>query len=94
MWHGMDMQEVYADWADALQACSLGAIQYGIELAKTEQGREPPTQGQFLAMCKKYEPVETELKLEHRLTPEQLEKNKAKVAELMASLLKKQGVGA
>lgn len=94
MWHGMDIQEVYAAWADKLQSCSMGAIRHGIELAENEQSEKPPTQGQFLAMCRKYEPEEIELKLEHRLTPEQVEKNKARVTEIIAGLAKKQGVGA
>ena len=93
MWQGMDMQDVYADWADALQACSLGAIQFGIELAKLEPGNNPPTQGQFVAMCRKYEPVPNVHQIENRLTPEQLEKNRRRIAEISAALATKKATG-
>lgn len=83
------MQDVYADWADALQACSLGAIQFGIELAKLESSNNTPTQGQFVAMCRKYEPVPNVHQLENRLTPEQLEKNRKRIAEISAILAAK-----
>lgn len=89
MWQGMDMQEVYADWADALQGNSLGSIQHGIDVAKNEIAEKPPTQGQFIAFCKKYQPVGNVHRLAHRLTPEQLEANKKRIAELAAGLMKK-----
>lgn len=92
MWHGIDMEEVYSDWAKALQACSMGAIRHGIELAKARQDKDPPTQGQFLAMCKTYEPDEIGLKLDSKPTPEQVAKNKEKFAEMLAGLNKKQDV--
>lgn len=89
MWQGMEMADVYEDWADSLQGCSLGAIQHGIELAKLEPGSNPPTQGQFVAFCRKYEPVPNVHQLENRLTPEQLEKNKRRIAEIAAGLAAK-----
>lgn len=92
MWQGMDMQDVYADWADALQACSLGSIQYGIMLAKSEQSRDPPTQGQFLAMCKKYVPEINHNQLDHKLTPEQMEANKKRISEIAAEFARKNAV--
>lgn len=92
MWAGLDMQEVYADWADALQACSIGAIQYGIYLAKSEQSREPPTQGQFVAMCKKYVPEINHNQLDHKLTPEQMAANKKRISEIAAEFARKNAV--
>ena len=89
MWQGMDMRDVYADWAEALQGCSLGAIQFGIELAKLEPGNNPPTQGQFVAFCRKYEPVQNVHQIVHRLTPEQIEANKRRIAEIAANLANK-----
>lgn len=92
MWQDMDMHEVYADWADALQACSIGAIQYGIYLAKSDQSREPPTQGQFVAMCKKYVPEVNHNQLDHKLTPEQMEANKKRISEIAAEFARKNAI--
>ena len=92
MWQGMDMNDVYADWADALQACSLGSIQYGIMLAKSEQSRDPPTQGQFLAMCKKYTPEINHNQLDHKLTPEQIAENKRRISEIAAKFAAKNAI--
>lgn len=86
------MQDVYEDWADALQACSIGAIQYGIFLAKSEQSRDPPTQGQFLAMCKKYAPEVNSNQLDHKLTPEQMEANRKRISEIAAEFARKNAV--
>lgn len=86
------MQEVYADWADALQNCSVGAIQYGIFLAKSEQSRDPPTQGQFVAMCKKYVPEVNHNQLDHKLTPEQMEANKKRISEIAAEFARKNAI--
>ena len=89
MWQGMDMQEVYADWADALQGQSLGSIQFGIDVAKTEVAEKPPTQGQFVAFCKRYKPEHNLPQIVHRLTPEQIQANKARIADIAAKLAKK-----
>ena len=90
LWQGQDMQDVWKDWADALQGCSLGAIKHGIDLAKLDTGNNPPTQGQFLALCKTYKPAVNKLQLVHRLTPEQIEENKRRIAEITNNLAKKQ----
>jgi len=92
MWQDMNMNDVYEDWADALQNCSIGAIQYGIYLAKSEQSREPPTQGQFVAMCKKYVPEINHNQLDHKLTPEQMEANRKRIAEIAAEFARKNAV--
>lgn len=89
MWGELDMQDVYEDWADELQGCSIGAIKFATETAKKELLEKPPTQGQFIAFCKKYQPVGNVHRLAHRLTPEQLEANKKRIAELAAGLIKK-----
>ena len=90
LWQGQDMQDVWKNWADALQGCSLGAIKHGIDLAKLDTGNNPPTQGQFLALCKTYRPEVNKLQLVHRLTPEQIEENKRHIAEITNNLAKKQ----
>lgn len=73
------MQAVYDDWADAMQGLTLGAINHGIELSKSE--RNPPNQGEFVDHCRKYRP-EGVLKLSHRLTPEELERNRERIAKI------------
>lgn len=60
-WQGIDMHNVYQDWAEALQECSLGSINHAINLSKLEE--HPPSQGAFLALCKTYKPA----LIEHRL---------------------------
>ena len=90
LWQGQDMQDVWEDWAEALQGCSLGAIKHGIDLAKLDTSNNPPTQGQFLALCKTYRPAVNKLQLVHRLTPEQIEENKRRIAEITNNLAKKQ----
>jgi|WetSurMetagenome_2_1015567.scaffolds.fasta_scaffold314404_2 hypothetical protein len=53
-WQGIEMLEVYVDWADALSECSLGAINDAIRMSRIEQ--HPPNQGEFLYYCQQYRP--------------------------------------
>ena len=53
-WQGIPMQEIYLDWAGALQDCSLGAINDAIRLSRISQ--HPPNQGEFLEYCRQYKP--------------------------------------
>lgn len=85
-WEGLDMQMVYGEWADELSRCSLGQIRHGIELSKRE--KHPPNLGEFAELCRKYKASDV-VKLEHKITPEQLEKNKRRIAEIAASLAKR-----
>jgi len=84
-WQGIDMDEVHADWADAMQGLSLGAINHGIEVSKG--GAHPPSQGEFINNCKGYKPAEL-LKIESKLSPEQREANKRRIAEMVRNLAK------
>ena len=84
-WQGMDMQEVYQDWADAMQDISLGAINHGIKLSK--QQPYPPNQGEFIAYCQTYKPS-MPLMIESKLTPEQIEENRKRIAGIAAMLAK------
>ncbi len=83
------MQDVYADWADALQGFSVGAIQHGLDLAKLDNASNPPTQGQFIALCKTYKPMSKPL-LVHKITEKQLAENKRRIADIVSNLAKKQ----
>tara|TARA_R110000803_G_scaffold76409_3_gene141011 strand:+ start:922 stop:1215 length:294 start_codon:yes stop_codon:yes gene_type:complete len=53
-WQGLDMHEVYGDWAHSLQDLSLGAINHGIELSEHEE--HPPNLGKFRKLCQGYKP--------------------------------------
>lgn len=81
------MQDVYADWAEALAGCSLAAINHGIGMAKN--GQHPPSQGEFLAHCMTYKPNNHVLKLELKLSPKQVEINRKRIAEIAEMLSRK-----
>jgi len=52
----------------------------------TDQFKFPPTLPEFKSLCRAYY-VRPELpKLEHKLTPEDIERNKQRIAEIRASL--------
>jgi hypothetical protein len=82
-WQGINLQDVYADWAERMQGLSLGSINYGIEISKG--GEHPPSQGEFINNCKGYKPAEL-LKIESKLTPEQREANKQRIADMVKNL--------
>ena len=84
-WQGINLQDVYSDWADAMQGLSLGAINFGIEISKG--GEHPPSQGEFVKNCKGYKPAEL-LKIECKLSLEQREANKRRIAEMVKNLAK------
>jgi len=79
-WDGLDLQEVYQDWAEAAQSLTLGAINFGIELSK--QQPHPPSQGEFIAHCKRFNPACNVLKIERKLSPEEIARNKARIAKI------------
>lgn len=84
-WQGLDMQAVYQDWAEALQDCSLGAIDHAIVQAKEAQ--HPPSQGEFKALCKLYRPPVDESRLIGKgaptVTKEQAQANLAKIKSML-----------
>lgn len=88
-WGGLNQEEVYADWAEGMQEFSLGAINYGIEQAKDLQ--HPPSQGEFKVLCRGYKPTLPPM-IEHHLTPEQIEKNRNRIADIAQMLANKKDV--
>lgn len=80
------MTSVYQDWADAVDDFTLGAINFGIEASKADP--HPPNQGEFIAHCKRYNPNASVLRLDSKLSQEQIEKNRARIAEIARSLAK------
>lgn len=88
-WQGMDMQSVYADWAESMQEYSLGAINHGIEQAGDLQ--HPPSKGEFKILCQCYKPKLPPM-IDHKVSPEQLEKNRLRIAEIARTLAAKKSV--
>lgn len=82
-WQGIEMPEVYLDWAEALQDYSLGAIDGAINLSRAEQ--HPPNQGEFIIHCHRYKPPLIELRLEKPVTPDLA----SKVNDMKTALVKK-----
>jgi len=78
------MQLVYADWAESLQSYTLGAINFAIGVSK--QDAHPPNLGEFISYCKAYNPTNNVIKLESKFTPEQLEVNKKRIADILTTL--------
>lgn len=83
-WQGINLQDVYQDWADEMQNLTLAAINHGIDVSKKNE--HPPSQGEFIANCKTFRPDNQVLKLESKLTEEQKEINKARIAEMVKTL--------
>ena len=88
-WHGLDMQAVYQDWAEALYGCSLGAIDNAIYLAK--QAEHPPNQGEFKELCRLYKPpVDESTMLADKsrewspVTKEKAQENLARIKAMLA----------
>lgn len=85
-WQGIDMQDVYQDWAEALQNCSLGSINFAINQSKLENF--PPSQGSFLSYCQQYKPPLIENRIE-KLHVKDCEAGLAKLAEIKKQLAEK-----
>lgn len=84
-WGGLNQQELQTDWAESLQDFSLGAINHGIDASK--ELPFPPSQGEFKALCRAYKPELPPL-ICYTLTEEQKEINKARIAEIVKSLVR------
>ena len=56
-WQGLDMSDVYAEWAHSMGKLSVGAIWYGVNISKLEE--HPPSLGKFMDNCKGYVPRQT-----------------------------------
>lgn len=77
------MQAVYADWAERMQDLSLGSIDFGIKVCGDMP--HPPSKGEFFNACRGYNPPQL-LKIESKLSPEQREANKQRMADIAKSL--------
>jgi hypothetical protein len=61
-WGGLSMDEVYADWADALAHTSIGAIGHAVGLARMKE--YPPSLSEFIALTTSYKaPLDDRLQI-------------------------------
>ena len=82
-WKGLEIHDVYVDWAESMQDFSIGAIDCGLHLAKDLP--HPPSQGEFKELCKQYI-APAKIRLEYHLSEEQMERNKVNVQEMLKKL--------
>lgn len=78
------MSLVYDDWSESLANFSIGAIKFAIEKAKAM--KHPPNQGEFKELCKEYIPSSPVLQLRRKFTPEELETNRKRLADIAEGL--------
>ena len=87
-WDGINLEDVYDDWADALQSFTVGAIGYGIDISKTM--KHPPNQGEFIHHCMEYSPPKIYnnmqiVKKESQMTKEEAKSKLTKLKEMIES---------
>jgi hypothetical protein len=73
MWRGMEMQDLYDDWAQELRDFTLGAIDLGIK--KSRDLDNAPTLGMFKNFCREYNPADTVVKIGRKFSPEERANN-------------------
>lgn len=85
-WQGLNIQDVYLDWVEAMQGMTLGAINHAIEMSKSNI--HPPSQGEFIAHCRHYVVPVNNLLLVHK-SPERNEENLEKIRQMKEILARK-----
>lgn len=88
-WRGTDLANVKAVWAEDLAgfADKPECIRAAIEMCKDSGSPWPPASPEFLAMCRTAAnrlPVALPTAIEHKLSPKEIERNKARISELTA----------
>lgn len=83
-WQGIPLDTLHANWADNLGEFSVGAIGYAMK--KTSRAAMPPNLGEFIAACREYNPESKVLQLRRKFTPEELEANRQRLADIAAKL--------
>lgn len=58
-WQGIELQEVYKEWAQVLYNCSVGAIEFA--LIESRIRHHPPSLGEFLEYTAKYIPKQLQI---------------------------------
>lgn len=87
-WRGCDMENVRATWAEELGGFRDQPERIAYALKSLADQPFPPTLPEFIAACRRA-PANQPLALPHKLTPEQIEENKRRLAEMMTTLFKR-----
>ena len=94
MWRGTDLAMVRRHWAEKLGGFHDKPQAIKAALDALDEKPFPPTLPEFLAMCRECSKrINTEpLALEHKLTPEDIERNRKRIAEIAAGLAKAKAI--
>lgn len=86
-WRDCDLDEVKRVWAEGLSSFSDNPECFGLALkAMVGECKFPPTLPEFVAICRKHYSRPKLVALEHKLTPEDIERNKARAKEIVERL--------
>ena len=86
-WRDCDLDEVKRVWAEELSSFSDNPECFGLALkAMVGECKFPPTLPEFVAICRKHYSRPKLVALEHKLTPEDIERNKARAKEFVERL--------
>lgn len=89
-WRDCDLDEVKRVWAEELSSFSDNPECFGLALkAMVGECKFPPTLPEFVAICRKHYSRPKLVALEHKLTPEDIERNKARAKEVVERLGRK-----
>lgn len=82
-WRDADLSEVKAVWAEELASFSDNPECYGLALKALVDGYKfPPTLPEFVALCRASYKRPTQISLEHKLSPEEIERNKQRARQM------------
>lgn len=89
-WRDCDLDEVKRVWAEELSSFSDNPECFGLALkAMVGECKFPPTLPEFVAICRKHYSRPKLVALEHKLTPEDIERNKVRAKEIVERLGRK-----
>lgn len=89
-WRDCDLDEVKRVWAEELSSFSDNPECFGLALkAMVGECKFPPTLPEFVAICRKHYSRPKLVALEHKLTPEDIERNRARAKEIAERLGRK-----
>lgn len=89
-WRDCDLDEVKRVWAEELSSFSDNPECFGLALkAMVAECKFPPTLPEFVAICRKHYSRPKLVALEHKLTPEDIERNRARAKEIAERLGRK-----
>lgn len=88
-WRDCDLDEVKRVWAEELSSFSDNPECFGLALkAMVGECKFPPTLPEFVAICRKHYSRPKLVALEHKLSPEEIERNREKINRIVANLEK------